>query len=212
MKPNDRNDWLQEDHDLAVEFQDVASAWQKEKREAPNLPSPVDRKVRAFAYTHIEDGLERNWLFGQGPRLATAATLFFAIGVYFVFSLPEGRSPELEPNVDSRVEQRTSASRLANQREDNLNLARKAWKKTRKTRWEQTQKSSARGWVELSLVVSEAGVIEKIDVTQSCMKISDRCEEDRDLNAYAIELVRGKSYEPGVHEELIFSNQQGRAN
>jgi len=209
VKPNDRNNWLEEDHDLADEFQDVASAWQKEKREAPNLQGALDRKIRKFAYAHIEDDLQHNWLFGQGPRLATAVTLFFAIGVYFVFSVPEGRPPEIERNVDPTVERRQSATRLANQREADLNLAREAWEKTR---WEQTQKATASSWVKLSLVVGDQGVIEKIDIVESCAKRNGRCEEDSDLNTYAIEMVKRKSFEPGVHEELILSNGQDQPN
>ncbi len=210
MKANDRNNWLQEDHDLADEFQDVASAWQKEKQKVPNLQGVLDRKIRKFAYAHIEDDLQHHWLFGQSPRLATAATLFFAIGVYFVFSLPEeGRALEPTRKVDSSIERRQSVTRLANQREADLNLAREVWEKER---WEQTQKATASGWVKLSLIVSDQGNIEKIDVVESCAKRNGHCEEDSDLNTYAIDVVKRKSYKPGVHEELILSNRQGQPN
>ena len=210
MKPNDRNSWVQEDHEMAAEFHDIAKAWQKEKPEVPSLQAALDRKVKKFAYSQIEDELQQNWLFGQGPRLATAATLFFAIGVYFVFSLPEeGRAPEPARKVDSSIERRPSATRLANQREADLNFAREAWEKAR---WEQTQKATASGWVKLSLVVSDQGNIEKIDVVESCAKRNGHCEEDSDLNTYAIDMVKRKSYKPGVHEELILSNRQGQPN
>lgn len=200
MKPNDRNNWVQEDHDLAAEFQDVIQEWQQEKQPVPGIQGSLDRKVKNFAYSHVEDELQQNWLFDQGPRLATAATLFFAIGVYFVFSLPEGKPPEIESRLNVTTEQQPSGKRLAIQREADLNRAREAWEKTRR---EQMQKTTASGWVTLSWVVSEQGVIEKIEVVESCAKREGVCEEDKALDAYAIDVVKGKTYEPGVHEELI---------
>lgn len=44
------------------------------------------------------------------------------------------------------------------------------------------------------------------------MKRNGRCEEDSDLNTYAIDEVKRKSFTPGVHEEIILSDQQSRSN
>ena len=106
MKPEFRNNWSQEDLGLEREFEDVADVWHKDKSSVPSAPNRLDRQVRKLACYHIGGDLQQNWLFGQGPRLATAMSIFFAVGVYWAgvsFVASEKGIPESIVVVESCV-------------------------------------------------------------------------------------------------------------
>ncbi|HAK52064.1 MAG TPA: hypothetical protein DCM54_09215 [Gammaproteobacteria bacterium] len=199
VKPEFRNNWSQEDLGLEREFEDVADVWHKDKSSVPSAPNRLDRQVRKLACYHIGGDLQQNWLFGQGPRLATAMSIFFAVGVYFVLSLDttqqEYPSPSIiKPDVDSVVEQRRSARREADEREFSRERALDDFMRT----------SAADEWAGVSFVASEKGIPESIVVVESCVKTFGKCQESPELAAYAIDIVKAKRFlKSGPQEEIV---------
>ena len=206
MKSEFRANWSQEDLDLEREFEDVADIWHNDKSSVPSAPNRLDRQVRKLARYHIGDDIQQNWLFGQGPRLATAMTIFFAVGVYFVLSLDTTQqdypSPSvIKPDVDSVVEGRRSARREADKKELSREQALDRFMRT----------SAADEWARVSFIASEEGIPESITVVESCVKTNGECQESPELAAYAIDVVRAKRFlKSGPQEEIVVRDLSAR--
>ena len=91
MKPEYRNHWDKDDEELAEAFQDVASAWHTEKTPVPPVPPGLEREIKRLAHYDAGESLQKNWLLGNGPQVALAASIFFAVGLYFIIGLEPER-------------------------------------------------------------------------------------------------------------------------
>ena len=203
MKPEHRNTWNQDDHQLAAEFTDVTAVWAVEKKPVPNIPHQLDRQVRKLAHYDAGADLQKNWLFGYGPQLATAASIFFAIGVFFVISLETQPPAFIQPGKLSSPEIPNRARQTADQREMALDELRMSWEK-RKSRTEAIRLSRGNSWVRVSYTVNPDGGATSIEILDSCLWQAGRCVDDDIHHADAIAKIKRTRFEqPGKHEEVV---------
>ncbi|MCB1646562.1 MAG: hypothetical protein KDI36_13975 [Pseudomonadales bacterium] len=96
MKPHARIHWEEDDLELEQEFAPVSTQWQHLQPAAPQADPAIERRIRQLARVRHASKLERNWIFGDLPRLTVVMLLFFSIGLgYLLFhgeSKPEGAS------------------------------------------------------------------------------------------------------------------------
>jgi hypothetical protein len=213
VKPTDKKNWLAEDLELDREFSDVSSKYARVAEEPPPVPHHIDRLVHGVAHQNAFDSLQRNWLLGNGPQVALAAMIFFAIGILTVYGL---RTPTDTPLTEvgpaapvvTTAKEATSATSGTDVLESDMTdfnsiiLARQR----ASTSGPAESGKEPRSWVRVAFSVDAAGRAEAIRVIERCVRPSAGydCMDDDVYDQWALDHIRQKRFKPTAQvQELI---------
>ncbi|MFP6807449.1 MAG: hypothetical protein VB957_09735 [Pseudomonadales bacterium] len=173
---NNRQNWESEDFELEAEFDDISGHLQAGQVSVPKVPGRLDRRIRSHAKYQAGEDLSQNWLFGRAPQLGLAASLLFAIGVYFVVGVEQHRlgKDSLLDSSPFPVESKAPGVSESN-------------------------------WIKVGFVVNGLGRATKLTIIKSCIResVDDKCRSGAEYQDYVFRQLKDRTFQTSGYSETV---------